>query len=169
MNAITGVAGGAPGGLSEVATEARQYTLRRTGRKAVRFTGWQVVEARGVGDTGNVWYDLTLYRSEANEIIVELVARRRMLDEQDLSRVAVFDTLAAAGAWLEAYPCANDVPIPAILAAAEGPMALAVLQAVQLRQRIARITEEYYSLLSDVFEVLDITDMPVPRNEPESE
>jgi hypothetical protein len=37
-------------------------------------------------------------------------------------------------------------------------MATCVLQALQLRQRIARITDEYHGLLSDVFEALDITD-----------
>jgi len=159
MNAIGGFPDSAPSSDSDVTADTRQFTLRRTGRKPIRFTGWQIVEVLGASETGSQWYDLTVYRSDSGEVIVELVARRRMIDEQDLSRVEVFGSLAAAGAWLEAYPCASDVPIPTALAAADGPMAIAVLQLVQLRQRIARITEEYHGLLSDVFEVLDIADV----------
>jgi hypothetical protein len=68
--------------------------------------------------------------------------------------------LRDAAAWLEDYPCGNEVPIPAALAAGQGPMAAAILHSVQLRQRIGRIADDYHCLLSDVFEILDITDQP---------
>jgi hypothetical protein len=159
MNAITGLkaevslsSGSAPPPIL--------HTLRRTGRKAVRFTGWQVLQAQGCGEDGTMWYDLAIYRSVADAVIAELVARRQNFDEQDLSRVEVFASLAEAASWLETYPCAADVPIPPGLASCDRPMAHAVLQAVQLRQRLSRITDEYQGLLSDVFEALDITDSP---------
>ena len=138
----------------------RQVRIRCacTGRKAVRFTGWQLVEAQGAIDTGRLRYDLAIYRSDVGKIIVELIARRRCLDEQDLSRVEIFESLVAASDWLEAYSCSDDIPVPASLADGDVPMALSVLQAVQLRQRIARIEGDYKDLLSDVFEALDITD-----------
>jgi hypothetical protein len=48
-------------------------------------------------------------------------------------------------------------------------MATTVLQAVQLRQRLARIADEYHSLLSDVFEALDITEGADARAEEPAE
>jgi hypothetical protein len=159
MNALTGLDEHEAG--SSGPAEPRLHTLRRTGRKAVRFTGWQLVEARGAASPsaspGAMWYDLALYRSVADAIIVELVARRSLVDEPDLCRVEVFPDLQHAASWLEDYPCAQDVPIPVSLAAADAPMVLSVLQAVQLRQRIARINDDYQGLLSEVFEALDIT------------
>jgi hypothetical protein len=147
----------------------RAFTLRRTGKKALRFAGWRMVEAVGSGDQASMWYDLTLYRSDAGAIIVELIARRRLLDEQDLSHVEVFGSLREAASWLEDYPCGNEVPIPAALAAGQGPMAAAILHSVQLRQRIGRIADDYHCLLSDVFEILDITDTPsLPQAEKET-
>jgi hypothetical protein len=163
MNAISGLPGTTAGGVSAIATPAQSFTLRRSGRKAVRFSGWRMVEALGAGEAGSLWYDLSVYRSDTGDIIVELVARRRLLEEQDICRVEVFDTLASAASWLEAYPCASDVPIPATLAAGDGPMASVVLQAVQLRQRLERISDEYHGLLSDVFEVLDLSDVATPE------
>jgi hypothetical protein len=138
------------------------HTLRRTGRKAIRFSGWQLVEAVGSGEAKNMWYDLAIYRSDADKIIVELVARRQLMDERDYYRVELFDSLVAASSWLESYSCANDVPIPQDLAYGNGPMSSAILQAVQLRQCISRIEDDYRSLLSDIFEVLDITDLTTP-------
>jgi hypothetical protein len=157
MNAISGHTAIADLSNAEGAPPTLR-TLRRTGRKSVRFTGWHMLEALGCRDAGNIWYDLSLYRSVSESIVVELIARRSAVDEQDISRVEVFASLQEAASWLETYPCAGDVPVPAGLAAGDLPMATTVLQAVQLRQRLARITDEYHSLLSDVFEALDITE-----------
>jgi hypothetical protein len=159
MNAITGI-DAAQAGASLGNQAAREFTLRRSGHKAVRFTGFQLVDAQGSGDAGSMWYDLAIYRSDESAIIVELAARRRLLDEQDIFHVEVFPDLGAAAGWLESYPCGNDVPIPASLAGGDAPMAIAVLKAVQLRQRIARIQDEYHGLLPDVFDALGITDSP---------
>ena len=163
MNAIAGLTSQSADCSRNMLPEPGLHILRRTGRKAVKFRGWQMVEAVGAGDTARMWYDLALYRSESGQIIVELVARRRRMLEQDLFRVEIFDTLAAASAWLEAYPCASDVPVPPALADDAAPMAQAVLQGLQLRQRVARITDDFQSLLSDVFELLDVTE-PVPQS-----
>jgi hypothetical protein len=157
MNAITGHAA-SPVFESIPVSPPVLHTLRRTGRKAVRFTGRQLVEALGNPEPGTIWYELSIYRSEADSIIVELIARRSAVDEHDLSRVEVFASLSEAASWLETYPCAADVPIPSALASDDSPMATCVLQALQLRQRISRISDEYHGLLSDVFEALDITD-----------
>jgi hypothetical protein len=168
MSAIAELAGQKTDYLSEAPAKWRQFTLRRTGRKGVKFSGTQLVEAVGAGDLAQMWYDLSLYRSDAGQIIVELIARRRHMDEQDLCRVEIFDALDSASAWLESYPCANDVPVPAALVDGAAPMVSTVLQAVQLRQRIARIGDEFHSLLSDVFEVLDVTEA-VPENDDASQ
>jgi len=161
MNALTGSQPETPE-ASSIAVTMDLHTLRRTGRKALRFSGHQIVEAKGAGfshdDGASLWYDLSIYRSAAQAVIVELIARRTQLSEQDMFRAESFPTLQDAAAWLENYACAQDVPIPAALAVGAGPMAMSVLQAVQLRQRIARIHDEYQGLLSDVFEALDITD-----------
>lgn len=158
MNAITGFAGEEP--FSSAPAPAREFTLRRTGRKSVRFSGWQLVEAKGCGEGDAIWYDLAMYRSDADAIIVELIARRGLAGEQDVSRVESFADVQEAASWLEAYSVGNDVPIPPALSAEDGPVALAVLKAIQLRQRLARIQDDYDGLLSDVFAALDIADTP---------
>ena len=161
MNAITGIIEDSDGTTAGTSGPPQLHTLRRSGRKAVRFYGWQLVEAKGANDSEPVWYDLAIYRSDAELVIVELVARRNLVSEQDLARVETFPTLAAAAAWLESYGVGNDVPIPASLAADTDSVAVAVLKAIQLRQRIARIQDDYHGLLSDIFEALNITDAPL--------
>jgi hypothetical protein len=160
MNAVTDITADAECGRAGTPIAPHIYTLRRSGHKAVRFTGWQVVEALGAGEPGTIWYDLSMYRSEADAVIVELTARRHLVDEQDLARVEAFPSLADAASWLENYDVGNDVPIPAALSCDEGPVAVAVLKVIKLRQRIARIQDDYHNLLSDVFNILDITDTP---------
>jgi hypothetical protein len=141
-----------------------QYTLRRTGRRAVRFIGWQIVEVHGieVPTSGRVadtmWYDLAIFRSIADAVIVELTARRMQPGEQANHYVEAFSSLQDAASWLESYDCANDVTVPQELAVGHDPIALSILQAVQLRQRIASIRDDYRGMLSDVFDALDITD-----------
>jgi hypothetical protein len=137
---------------------AVEHTLRRTGRKPVRFEGWQLIEAVGPEGRAQIWYDLNLYRTVADSIVVELVARRRVADDQDLFHVKTFPDLAAASVWLEAYRCAEDVSVPADLLTADTALPWAVLQAMQLRQRLDRIETDYHALLSEVFDALDLTD-----------
>jgi hypothetical protein len=152
MNAITGLkaevslsSGSAPPPIL--------HTLRRTGRKAVRFTGWQVLQAQGCGEDGTMWYDLAIYRSVADAVIAELVARRQNFDEQDLSRVEVFASLAEAASWLETYPCAADVPIPPGLASCDRPMysrpSISPIRRVRTRcQAIVRLRKRLRPLLA---------------------
>ena len=156
MNAMAQIVGAPTPGSS--APAAQEFRLRRTGHKAVRFTGWKILDAQGSTHGTTMWYDLAIYRSDASQCIVELVARRQALAEQDLYRVDMFDSLDQALAWLETYNCAADIPVPPRLTASEEPMALAAIQAVQLRQRMARIHDDFQELISDVFEALDMTE-----------
>ena len=149
------------------------YTLRRTGRKAVRFDGWQLVEAIGSGTGRHVWHDLNIYRSVKGCIVVELIVRRNPPDHQDIFHVKTFDDMAAAACWLESYRSADDVPIPTGLGEVETALPWAVLQAVQLRQTIDRLESDYQALLSEVFAALDLPDpadaQPAPaRRKPAS-
>lgn len=158
MNAMADLSGQADESGQAASVPPTLHTLRRTGRKPVKFSGWRMVESAGAGDGGAMWYDLTLYRSQTAQVIVELIARRSQLGEQDLSRVEIFESLDHAVAWLEAYDCANDVPVPAELMNGAAPMAATVLYSVQLRQRIMRIADEFHGLLSDIFGVLGVAD-----------
>jgi hypothetical protein len=134
------------------------FTLRRTGRKAVRFEGWQLIEAIGSNNGRHVWNDLNIYRTAKGCIVVELIARRNGPDHHDVFHVKTFDDLPAAAAWLESYRAADDVPIPAGLGEVDTALPWAVLQAVQLRQTIDRIEADYHASLSEVFAALDLTD-----------
>jgi hypothetical protein len=134
------------------------FTLRRTGRKAVRFEGWQLVEAIGSNGSRPVWHDLNVYRTAKGCIVVELITRHGQPDHQEVSKVKTFEDLTTAAAWLEAYRCADDVPIPAGLGAVDIALPWAVLQSVQLRQSIDRLEADYHGLISEVFGALDLTD-----------
>lgn len=135
------------------------YTLRRTGRKPVRFEGWQLIEATGADRAKSVWHELNVYRTVDNTFVIELTTRRRLPEEQDKACVKSFPDLAAAAVWLENYRPADDVPVPPGLTA-EAALPWAVLQAVQLRQCISRVVLDYQTLLSEVFAALDLTDPP---------
>jgi len=137
---------------------AATYTLRRTGRKAVRFEGWQLIEAIGSDAGRHVWHDLNVYRTAKGCIVIELIARRNLPDHQDLFHVKTFGDLAAAASWLETYRSADDVPIPAGLGEMDVALPWTVLQAVQLRQSIDRLEADYQALLSEVFAALELTD-----------
>lgn len=145
-------------GPDDLAGPPQERTLRRTGRKPVRFAGWQIVEAAGSDGRSAIWYDLNLFRTVAGAIVVELIARRQAAGAPDVGRVYTFESLDAAAAWLEAYRCADDVPAPAELSAADTALPWAVLQSVQLRQRLERCESDYRALLSDVFAALDLCD-----------
>jgi hypothetical protein len=144
------------------------FTLRRTGRKPVRFEGWQLIEAVGAplaanGQTdptsnNHVRHDLNIYRTVKGGIVVELIARRSSPEHQDLFRVKTFEDLSGAAAWLEGHHASEDVPIPAHLGSTDAGLTWAVLQAVQLRQSIERIEANYHALLSEVFAALELTD-----------
>ncbi len=163
MNAISHPGGMPSGNNDPDASHADQeapatFTLRRTGRKAVRFDGWQLIEAVGSNTGRHVWNDLNIYRTVKNCVVVELIARRSGPDHHDIFQVKTFEDMAAAAAWLEAYRAAEDVPIPAGLGEVDTALPWAVLQAVQLRQTIDRIEADYHALLSEVFAALDLTD-----------
>jgi hypothetical protein len=166
MNAISGPAGlvsnshDRSGGSAIDKQGAVTHTLRRTGRKAVRFDGWQLIDAVGSSGDQQVWHDLNIYRTVKDTIVVELIARRALADHQDVCQVRTFEDLAAAAAWLESYATAADVPIPAGLASQDVALPWAVLQAVQMRQCIDRLQSNYQALLSEVFAALDLTDAP---------
>jgi hypothetical protein len=134
------------------------WTLRRTGRKPVRFNGWQMIEATGSDGYSPIWYDLKLYGNSAGGVVVELVARRQSMGHPDLFRVKTCESLDDAAAWLETYTFAGDVPVPANMSAVDTALPWAVLQAVQLRQTLERIETDYHALLSEVFAALDLSD-----------
>lgn len=134
------------------------HTLRRTGRKPLRFKGWQIIEAVGAGTQAKLWHDINIYRTVAGAVVVELIARRQAADERDLFRVESFPDAQAAAGWLEGYRFADDVPVSAGLSSAEMGLPWAVLHAVQLRQQLSRIEENYRALLSEVFAALDVVD-----------
>jgi hypothetical protein len=135
-----------------------QWTLRRTGRKPVRFNGWQVLEACGLASQDGIGHALNVYRTVAGAIVIELAAQRAMMDEADLLRVEVFVNLCDAAQWLQSYRCTSDIPIAAGLTDSDEPLALTVMRTVRLRRQILRVEEEYQALLSDVFAALDVTD-----------
>jgi hypothetical protein len=138
--------------------ELQQLTLRRTGRKPVRFSGRHVLEALGTPLQEGMWYDLNMYRTEAGAIIVELISRRSYFRECDLYRVEVFVKIDDAACWLQSYSCVNDIPVPPGITGGEVPLAHAAVQAVRLRQHIARLEDEYHALLCDVFTTLGLAD-----------
>lgn len=142
-------------------TTATFHTLQRTGHKPLRFKGWHAIEAVGTCEQAKLWHDINIYRTVDETVVVELIARRQAAGERDLFRVEAFADAQAAASWLEAYRFADDVPVPAGLSSVEMGLPWAVLHAVQLRQLLSRIEENYRALLSEVFTALDVTDQPV--------
>jgi hypothetical protein len=162
MNAMNDPAALLPGHQGDA--PASTFTLRRTGRKAVRFDGWQLIEAIGSDGGRPVWHDLNVYRTAKGCVVAELIVRRTAPDQQDVVHVKTFADLQEAAAWLEAYRAANDVPIPPGLGGNDVALPWAVLQAVQLRQSIDRLEADYRALLSEVFAALDLTDPAEARD-----
>jgi hypothetical protein len=169
MNAISDPQHGDPvGGAQSTldsgpAPDAIVHTLRRTGRRAVRFDGWQLIEATGPRGQNQVWHDLNLYRTVANDYIIEMIVSRRELGAQPIHRIGTYRSLGDAAIWLEHYRPSDDIPIPAGLAVADMALPWAILQAVQLRQEITKLELSYRALVSEVFEALDLTDNPEPE------
>ncbi|HEX2943078.1 MAG TPA: hypothetical protein VHO91_18650 [Rhodopila sp.] len=159
MNAIGDVAEISHRDIGSLEHQTATYTLRRTGRKPVRFVGWQLIEATGADTAKSVWHELNVYRTIGDKFVVELTVRRRQAEELDKTCVSSFPDLAAAAAWLENYRPADDVPVPSDLPG-QAPLPWAVLQAVQLRQCINRVVLDYQTLLSEVFAALDLSDPP---------
>jgi hypothetical protein len=137
---------------------AQSFKLKRTGRTAVEFDGWQLVEAIGPSRGKQVWHDLNIYRTEQDLIVVELIARAGLPDQHDTYHVNTFQDLAEGASWLEAYNASDDAVIPAGLNVTDTVLHLAILQAVQLRHQMDRIDNDYRTMLSDVFMALDLVE-----------
>lgn len=148
---------------------APMHMLRCTGRKALRFQGWQLVEAIGQSTGRAVWHDLNIYNTLAGKIVTEILVRSDAGERPDISHVKIFDTLDDASEWLEAYDPADDLPIPDGLGARESPLPWTILEAVKLRMRMDNVELDYKSLLSDVFTALDLSERAEHRAEIESE
>jgi hypothetical protein len=134
------------------------FTLRRTGRKAVRFHGRQLVEAAGPKTERDVWHDLNIYATTEEHIVVELIVRRNPMDRQDIHCVKTFNNLSEAASWLQCYDPTDHAPIPLSFGVVDTALPWAVMQAVHLRQTIDRICIDYRSLLTEVFMALDLTE-----------
>lgn len=164
MNALTqlGAASLADTSLSGLADSA--YTLRRTGRKPLRFKGVKLLETaaddQAAASAAPLGYDITIYKTSDGKWVLELAARRARCAAQDMQRVECFHDLEMLAQYLQTYCCAQDVPVPSALASGSLPLAVAALQAVQLRETIARIEDEYHTLLSDIFEALELSEEP---------
>jgi hypothetical protein len=65
-----------------------------------------------------------------------------------------------AASWLQSYRCVHDIPAPACMTCGDVALAHAVVQAVRLRQHIARVEDEYQAMLCDVFAALGLSDAP---------
>lgn len=141
-------------------TPVRRFTLARTGRRPVRFQGWQIMEAQGQTPGVPVSYDINLYETQAGTVVVELLVHRSAIGEPDLSHVEAFASLGEAASWLEAYAPAGDLAIGGAMVQSGAPLAVAALQAVQLRQRLARIEDSYRALVSQVLFGLDLAEDP---------
>jgi hypothetical protein len=146
-----------------------RFTLNRTGRRPLRFEGWQLVEASGQAPGASVWYDINVYETRAGTVVVELLVHREAAGEPDLAHVEVFRTLAEAGSWLEAYSPASDLTVAAGVMQAQTPLAWAVMQAVQLRQRLFRIEEDFRTLVSQVLCSLVLSEDPETAMTPREE
>jgi hypothetical protein len=139
--------------------EARLFKLKRTGRKSIRFDGWQLVEALGTVHGKQVWHEINLYRTDGDRIVVELIVRTNLADQNDIHRVNTFVDLIAAAKWLESYQPAEDAKVPNSLNVVETPLPWAMLQAVSLRQQIYSVDIEYRTMLTDIFIALDLADL----------
>ncbi len=158
MNAINDPSGLLAADVDQ--SQAESFTLRRTGRKALRFQGWQLIEATASGLGRSVWHDLNLYRTTRHSVVVELIARRSDPDQKDIVHVQTFADLDAAAAWLESYRTAEDIPVTTVLDNDSTPLAWAVLHSIRLRQMLDRLESDYRILLTEVFAALDLTDPP---------
>jgi len=166
MNAVTELCVDTLACASDLTATPQRFSLRRSGRKPVRFSGAKILETAATPDAAPLHYDLAIYKTDTNRLVLELVTRRGGVAAQDVTRVECFDTLDDLAHFLQSYCCAEDVPVPPGLANQDVPLAVAALHAVRLRDTIARIEDEYRALLSDVFEVLGIGEEPTPSAKP---
>jgi hypothetical protein len=147
-----------PYSIEEGETPVRRFTLRRTGRRPLRFYGWQLIEAAGRNPPAAIWYGINIYETRGGSIVVELSAHREGLGEPDLSHVHSFATLNEAAAWLEDYTPAADMTVGGGVLQPGAPLVVVTLQSVQLRQRLLRVEEVFRTLVSEVFQGLDVAE-----------
>ncbi len=138
----------------------RTFTLKRTGKRPLRFQGWQIIQATGYSAAASVSYDINIYETLAGNFVAELLAHRDAVAERDVVRVEVFDSLDDTAKWLEAFSPAADLPVAPGIVNGKTPLAVAALQVVQLRQCLFGIEDEYRALVSEVLDGLDLAEPP---------
>jgi hypothetical protein len=86
-------------------SEAKTYTVNRDGKPPLRFTGTIIAETdnRSVrGDRQNRWTEITLYRTKAGKIVVDVTNRTQLEGESDRCRADVVSDAKAVIEWLTA-------------------------------------------------------------------
>lgn len=134
------------------------FTVKRSGKKPLRFRGVQLAEATSWRLGSPLWHEIALYRRTRGDVVAAVTVFKKAAQERDVFRAESFGSLEEAALFLEGYDPTGDLtpgfdPDDPSLGAAQ-----LALCAAGLRQRAEQTQRDYQALLGDLLYQLDLTE-----------
>jgi hypothetical protein len=127
---------------------ASVFTLRKSGGRPISFGGRQLGHHNGYRLGTPLWHELNLYQTEDGRYVADIRVFTKAQGGKDQFHVSVVDSLEEAVQAFENYDPRADVPADLALDDDSLSPAELMVQAAQLKVRVAETVSMYRAVLS---------------------
>lgn len=131
-----------------------KITLRRTAKKAFRFSGRCLVESTGYRRAAAHWYEVGVFERYVGGFVASVRHFYKSDEERDHYCAERFDHLEEAITFLESYRPQDDVPVRFDPNCARLSAAEVAVHAATLRAQHAEYKRSYETVCTDVLHAL---------------
>jgi hypothetical protein len=124
-------------------------TLKRVGARPLSFNGTELCMAMSFVPGAPFWYEVNVYRTDAQGFVVAIKQFFRDENETDFVRAWEFEDFDGAMAHLEAYDPADDIRVD-IDPSAEMTLPELAAHALALRARAAEARRQFKALVGEI-------------------
>ena len=150
-------------GISQFASSAPTFRIKRPGARPLVFEGIELAMAMSFTPALPYWYEVNLYRTSDQRFVATVKQFYQSETEQDMIKAWDFGSLDQAIDKLANYDAGEDVRIsvdPADLSASAAELAAC---AMELRAKVISARRHYASLVGEFFYELDLPKAPPAR------
>ena len=126
--------------------------LRRPGARPLVFSGSELAMAMSFTPELPYWYELNIYRTDAQHFVLAVKQFFQSEDEDDLCQAWEFESLVEVFDALDSYDAANDVKVPSETSASPAEL---MATAMELRAKVAAARSNFKGLLGELYEEID--------------
>lgn len=143
-------------GVSQFATSAPSFRIKRPGARPLVFEGIELGMAMSFTPALPYWYEVNLYRTTDKRFVATIKLFYRAETEQDAVKAWDFDSLEQALDKLATYDAGEDVRVTLDLSDLTTSAAELAAYAMELRAKVVAARRHYASLVGEFFYELDL-------------